>query len=238
MTSDLAALCFDAHHPVQLAMFWSELLGRKIHTDVEGEVTLLSATESEFPIRFLPTQEQKQGQNRAHFDLTSTSLGAQEQIVARALELGAKHIDVGQLPEEEHVVLADPEGNEFCVIEPGNDFLAGCGTLGALAGDGSQEVGYFWSKVLDWPLVWDEDQETAIQSPRGGAKLTWGGPPLMPKTHTDRFHFDIVPAAGISQDTEIERVLALGASQVSTDDGGSIVMVDPDANEFRILAKK
>ena len=42
-------------------------------------------------------------------------------------------------------MLADPEGNEFCVIEPGNNFLADCGFVGALACDGSQEVGYFWS---------------------------------------------------------------------------------------------
>ena len=61
------------------------------------------------------------------------------------------------------MVLADPEGNEFCVIEPGNNFLADCGFIGALAGDGSQEVGYFWSEALGWPLVWDQDQETAIR---------------------------------------------------------------------------
>ena len=98
--------------------------------------------------------------------------------MARALGLGGRHIDVGQLPEEEHVVLADPEGNEFCVIEPGNNFLADCGFIGALASDGSQEVGYFWSEALGWPLVWDQDQETAIRSPYGGPKITWGGPPL------------------------------------------------------------
>ena len=79
-------------------------------------------------------------------------------------------------------MLADPEGNEFCVIEPGNSFLADCGFIGALACDGSQEVGYFWSEALGWPLVWDQDQETAIRSPHGGPKITWGGPPLMPKT--------------------------------------------------------
>ncbi len=74
-------------------------------------------------------------------------------------------------------MLADPEGNEFCVIEPGNNFLADCGFIGALACDGSQEVGYFWSEALGWPLVWDQDQETAIRSPHGGPKITWGGPP-------------------------------------------------------------
>ena len=98
-----------------------------------------------------------------HFDLTSTSLEDQQETVARALGLGARHIDVGQLPEEEHVVLADPEGNEFCVIEPGNNFLADCGFIGALSSDGSREVGCFWSGALGWPLVWDQDEETAIR---------------------------------------------------------------------------
>lgn len=50
--------------------------------------------------------------------------------MATVLRPGAHHLDAGQRPEEEHVVLADPEGNEFCVIEPGNNFLAGCGYLG------------------------------------------------------------------------------------------------------------
>ena len=53
-----------------------------------------------------------------HLELTSPSLEGQEQTVATALGLGARHIDVGQLPEEGHVVLADPEGNEFCVFSP------------------------------------------------------------------------------------------------------------------------
>ena len=78
-------------------------------------------------------------------------------------------------------MLADPEGNAFCVIEPGNSFLADCGFIGALSGDGSQATGYFWSAALDWPLVWDQDEETAIRSPHGGPKVTWGGPPLKPE---------------------------------------------------------
>jgi hypothetical protein len=98
-------------------------------------------------IRFRPTREDKVGLNRRHVDLTSTSLDDQQRTVARALELGGRHFDVGQRPEEEHVVLADPEGNEFCVIEPGNAFLADCGFIGALSCDGSQEAGYFWSRA-------------------------------------------------------------------------------------------
>lgn len=120
-----------------------------------------------FRIRFVSTEEPKAGQNQMHLDLTSASLEGQLQTVARSLGLGARHIDIGQRPEEGHVVLAGPEGNEFCVIEPGNNFLADCGFIGALACDGSQEVGYFWSEALGWALVWDQDQETAIRSPRG-----------------------------------------------------------------------
>ena len=74
-----------------------------------------------------------------HFDLTSTSLEDQQDTVARVLALGGRHLDVGQGADAEHVVLADPEGNEFCVIEPGNNFLAECGFIGALASDGSQD---------------------------------------------------------------------------------------------------
>jgi len=91
-----------------------------------------------------------------HFDLTSTSLEDQQQTVARSLGLGDRHIDIGQRPEEGHVVLADHQGNEFCVIEPGNNFLADCGFIGVFSCDGSQDVGYFWSEALGWPLVWDQ----------------------------------------------------------------------------------
>jgi hypothetical protein len=172
-----------------------------------------------------------------HFDLTSTSPDDQAEKVERALRLGARHIDVGQLPEEGHVVLADPEGYAFCVIEPGNDFLADCGFIGALAGDGSQEAGYFWSRALDWPLVWDQDQETAIRSPHGGPKITWGGPPLLPKTGKVSLHFDLVPADGSDQQTEVGRLLSLGATRVDIGQGDveHVVLADPDGHEFCVL---
>ena len=66
------------------------------------------------------------------------------------------------------------------MIEPGNSFLAGCGFLGELACDGSRDVGLFWSEALGWRLVWDHDQETAIQSEAGGTKIAWGRPARAP----------------------------------------------------------
>jgi catechol 2,3-dioxygenase-like lactoylglutathione lyase family enzyme len=231
MTAQLLALCFDANDPRRLARFWAGLLG----WEAADDTTLLPRDDTGFRLRFLPTEEPKTRQNQMHFDLTSTSSADQQETVARALDLGAHHIDVGQLPEEEHVVLADPEGNEFCVIEPGNTFLADCGFLGAVASDGSQQVGYFWSQALGWPLVWDQDQETAIRSPHGGPKITWGGPPFTPKSGKNRLHFDVAPAAGGDQQAEVERLIGLGAFRLGTGEA-AVAMADPDGNEFCVLA--
>lgn len=231
MTANLFALCFDANDPSRLTRFWAGVLGWE-PTD-EG-IALLPNDDTGFRLRFAASEEQKTRQNQMHFDLTSASLEQQQQTVGRSLELGARHIDIGQRPEEGHVVLADPEGNEFCVIEPGNNFLADCGFLGAVASDGSQEVGYFWSEALDWPLVWDQDQETAIRSPHGGPKITWGGPPVPQKTGRNRLHFDLAPPAGGDQQAEVDRLLSLGASRtdIGQCEAGWVAMTDLDGNEF------
>ncbi|MEW2378080.1 VOC family protein [Micromonospora sp. NPDC047812] len=237
MTCQLFALSFDANQPPRLARFWSGVLGWDLVDEPPDGVALLPGDDTGFRLRFLPTERPKVGPNPMHFDLTSASQEDQRRTVARALDLGARHIDVGQRPEEGHVVLADPEGNEFCVIAPGNTFLADCGFVGALACDGSQEVGYFWSEALGWPLVWDQDQETAIRSPLGGPKITWGGPPLNPRTGKQRLHFDLAPPADGDQQTEVDRLLSLGATRIDIGQGevGWVVMADPDGNEFCVL---
>jgi len=240
MASNLIAVTFDANDPMGLARFWAGVLGWEIDDDDPDVVVLVPADDTGFEIDLLPTLNQKSGQNQTHFDLTSTSLENQQETVAKALELGGRHIDIGQGDDEPHVVLADPEGNEFCVIEPGNGFLADCGFVGALAGDGSQQLGYFWSKALDWPLVWDQDEETAIQSPHGGTKVSWGGPPVAPKTGKNRLHLDIAPPAGEDQQTEVERLISLGAKRIDIGQGDVSweVMADPDGNEFCVLSPR
>jgi len=234
MTSRLHALCVDARDPASLARFWAGVLGRERYDDPGGPA-LLPGDDTGFRIRFLPTTEEKDGPNQVHLHLTSTSLEDQQETVAKALALGGRHLDVGQLPEEGHVVLADPEGNEFCVIEPGNGFLAGCGFLGELACDGTQQVGYFWSAALGWPLVWDQDEETAIQAPGGGTKIAWGGPPVRPKTARNRMHFDLAPPSDGDRRAEVERLVSLGATVVTTGEGDGVVLADPDGNEFCVV---
>ena len=223
-----------------MAQFWAGVLGREVYDEADGGVGLLPREVTAFRLRFLPSDAEKIVPNQMHFDLASQSLEEQQATVSRAVELGGRHIDVGQLPEEEHVVLADPEGNEFCVIEAGNNFLAGCGFIGAVSSDGSQEVGYFWSKALEWPLVWDQDEETAIQSPYGGTKITWGGPPFQPKPAKNRLHFDLAPPADGDQQAEVDRLISLGATRIDIGQGDVswVVMADPDGNEFCVLTPR
>ncbi|SEO21546.1 VOC family protein [Actinacidiphila rubida] len=227
------ALCFDANDPQELSRFWGEFLGWERTDEVDGPA-VLPADDTGFRLRFLPTEATKSRQNQMHFDLTSRTPETQQETVDRALALGARHIDIGQRPEERHVVLADPEGNEFCVIPAGNSFLAGCPFIGAVSSDGSQAVGYFWSKALDWPLVWDQDEETAIRSPHGGPKVTWGGPPVAPKHGRNRLHFDLAVPSGGAPASAADRLVSLGAARADTAPcaPGWIAMTDPDGNEF------
>jgi predicted enzyme related to lactoylglutathione lyase len=229
MTSRLFALCFDANDPRGLARFWSGVLGWEAVDDPPDGIALLPSDDTGFRIRFRGTPEPKIGRNWMHLHLTSSSLDNQQSTVTRALALGGRHLDIGQRPEEGHVVLADPEGNEFCVIEPGNAFLVGC--------DGSQRVGCFWSGALGWPLVWDQNQETAIQSPHGGPKIAWGGPRLTPKTGKNRLHFDLAPPPEGDQQLEVERLASLGGTRtdIGQDEVSWVSMADPDGNEFCVL---
>jgi hypothetical protein len=203
-------------------------------------VSLVPTDGTRFLIDFAPVPEPKVGKNRIHLDLTTTSLDDQKETVELLIGLGARHIDVGQGPDDTHVVLADPEGNEFCIIEPTNNFLATCPRLGSITCDGTPAVGYFWSEALGWPLVWDQDEETAIRAPDlTGPMITWG-PPLAPKVSKNRLHLDIAPTDHVDQQAEVDRLVALGAKRVDIGQGEVdwVVMTDPDDNEFCVLSPR
>jgi catechol 2,3-dioxygenase-like lactoylglutathione lyase family enzyme len=238
MTAQLVALAFSANAPSQLAQFWAHALHWSVRQGNGVGVELVPADGTSFDVLFRPVAGDKVGQNRIHFDLTTSSLGDQTSTVAELLAIGARHIDIGQGPNATHVVLADPEGNEFCVIDPGNEFLATCPRLGAVNCDGTRALGHFWSEALGWPLVWDQDEETAIQAPDGtGPKITWSGPPLMPKLGDERFHFHIAPAAAASVPITLEHLHALGATRLDVGAAcpGAIALADVDGNTFCLL---
>lgn len=241
MTSRLIALCIDANDPFGLAHFWAVALGWEVDDSTTDVISLVPTDDTTFGLDFGHVADKKVGQNLIHLDLTTTSVKDQIDTVARLVELGASHINIGQSPDEEDVVLADPEGNELCIIEPDNNFLADCGRLGAINCDGTQAVGYFWSEVLGWPLVWDQDQETAIRRPDGtGPLITWSGPPLMPRIGKNRLHLDIAPPAHAEQQAEVDRLISLWAARrdIGQGDVDWTVMADPDGSEFCVLSPR
>lgn len=239
MAARLWSVVFDATDRVALARFWADALGWE-YGEAEGRSSVTRSDGTLPRLEFVTAPDEKRSANWMHFDLSSTSIEDQRATVERFVELGARHIDVGQGPDADHVVLADPEGNELCVLEPGNSFVDYGSRLGTLSCDGSPAVGYFWSEVLGWPLVWDQDDETAVRAREGGVFFTFGGPPVAPKHAKNRLHIDIAPPPDGDQHAEVDRLLALGAARVDIGQGDVswVVMADPDGNEFCVLTPR
>lgn len=209
-----------------------------METDADGDVEIGSSDGFELGLLIQRVPEPKVGKNPIHLDLSTTSRQDQQSYVQQLLALGAHRVDVGQTGGDKHVVLADPEGNEFCVLEPGNSFVDYKCRLGSITCDGSREVGLFWSAVLGWPLVWDRHGETAIRAPEcRGPFVTWG-PPVPVKQRKNRLHLDIAPVVAVTQQDEVERIIALGATHADIGQTGEerwVVLADPDGNEFCVL---
>jgi predicted enzyme related to lactoylglutathione lyase len=235
MALNLASVTWDTRDPPRLGAFWAEALGWEVSLQARDRVGLTPTDETGFGFVFVRVDTDRVDANRMHLDLSSRSTDDQRETVARLIGLGASRVDIGQGDDAPHVVLADPDGNEFCVLEPGNRFVTYESRVGSLTCDGTREVGCFWSEALAWPLVWDRDEETAIRAPDGaGQFVTWGGPPLPPKRTKNRLHFDLVLAPGGDRDVEVERLVVLGASLIDIGQGDVswVVMADPDGNEF------
>jgi predicted enzyme related to lactoylglutathione lyase len=232
MTIRPLAVAYAAADPGSLAGFWAQILGREVVEHPFG--VLLPGFATQLGLLFRRETGARDDLRRMHVHLTSDRPGDQARTVAAVLAGGGSPLDVGQLPKEGgHVVVADPEGNEFCVIEAGNAYLAGTGFLGELACDGGRDVGLFWSAALGWPLVWDQDQETAIQSPEGGTKIAWGGPPVQAKGARNRQQLILAVEGELA--AEVERLVGLGARVL--DDPPPLgalarALADPEDNEF------
>lgn len=242
MTVRLVAIAFDAADPHELARFWSRALRWEISETADADVELVPTDVTTFRLVIRRGAEPKRGQNRIHFDLTTTSPEDRDTTVADLLASGATPADVGQGPDVRHVVLADPEGNELCVIEPEDRFLASCPRLGAVNCDGTRALGQFWSAALDWPLVWDRDEETAIQAPDGtGPKITWSGPPLMPRHGRERLHLHVAPVGSSTAGAAAVELASLGATRLDAESApgcpGAIALADVDGNPLCVVER-
>ncbi len=115
MTSRLTSVVIDAVDPRVVAEFWCSILGWQIVDQSDGGVSIAAPDDSWPVIDFLPVPETKSVKNRLHLDLRADGVTTDEEL-QRLLELGASPVDVGQSPDVTWVVLADPEGNEFCLL--------------------------------------------------------------------------------------------------------------------------
>ena len=120
MTIRIQCVCLDSHDPLRLAAFWAEALGWRITFEEPDQVALEppagSREDGVVPdLLFLLVPDSRVVKNRLHLDLRPSDQSAD---VQRLIDLGATHVDVGQTSESTWVVLADPEGNEFCVLRP------------------------------------------------------------------------------------------------------------------------
>ena len=113
----------DAHDLPGLAQFWAQALGWKVLSERAHEVVIGPDENAPVGMCFMPVTDVKMAKNRVHLDLTSEAEDRQTEI-ERLLTLGARRVDVGQTGAESWTVLADPEGNEFCVIRPKKSLIA------------------------------------------------------------------------------------------------------------------
>lgn len=167
------AVCvtIDAHDPAVLGRFWRDALDWSITSEQSDSVTVSPPTNDpeqagQLPLTFVPARGQKTAKNRIHLDLASRSTEHQAALVSRLETLGARQIDIGQR-NVTWVVMADPEGNEFCVVSHrgsvGKDPASAFGNLTPVAAivfdcADPEAIAPFWSDATGWPALGRDDQ--------------------------------------------------------------------------------
>jgi hypothetical protein len=235
-------LVVDAADPAALGRWWAEALGWAV-TEEEPEEVVVEPPEPDglgVPLVFVPVPEPKVGKNRVHLDLRSASADEQAATVARLTGLGARPVDIGQ-GEVPWVVLADPGGNEFCVLDP-RDAYRTTGAVAAIVVDCAdpQELAGFWTEAAGWPLVRSGEGWASLRSPSGNG-------PYVEFIRVDdlrrvknRLHLDVAPYPDDDHAAEVARLRSLGAvpADVGQRDVPWVVLADPEANEFCVLTPR
>jgi hypothetical protein len=115
MPSRIAVIAIDSTDPRPIADFWCAVLDWKVIEEDDEVISIGPADRSWPTIDVVRVPEGKSVKNRLHLDLRADGVTTAEEL-DRLLELGARHVDVGQGPDVSWVVLGDPEGNEFCLL--------------------------------------------------------------------------------------------------------------------------
>ena len=114
MGSTFTELVIDAHDPARLADFWTTVLGWDRIAEEDREIEIGAPGGQKPTLLFVPVDDPRTVKNRVHIDVSPMGCDQATEL-ERLLGLGARRVDIGQ-GEQTWVVLADPEGNEFCVL--------------------------------------------------------------------------------------------------------------------------
>ena len=245
MATRAVHIVIDAADPSRLAAFWAAALGWEVAADEPDEAVVEPAGfdypgAGALPLVFVPVGDPKTGKNRVHLDLATTSTEHQAAEIARLLALGASRADIGQgeVPWE---VLADPEGNEFCVLEPRKVYLDARPIAAVVTDSADPEANArFWAIAAGWELHESDPDFASLRAPGGT------GPYLEllrnsdAKTGKNRIHVDVAPPRGGDMQAEARRLQAAGAvpADVGQGDATWVVLADPEGNEFCVLSPR
>ncbi|MEV0133808.1 VOC family protein [Dactylosporangium sp. NPDC050688] len=241
-----AHLIIKALDASAVGRFWAEALGWHACRGAAGVTTYVGpAGGLVWPdpvvvgLDIVPVPEPKSPlKNRTHLDLATTSAAHQAQLVARLRDLGATPADVGQ-GDVPWTVLADPEGNEFCVLEP-RDRYRDTGPVAAVVVDCADPwaMARFWGEAMDWTLHEVTTDLAALRRAQGtGPFLEFIRTPGA-RTVPDRVHLDLLPDPGDDRAAVVARLRALGATDLDVGQGDVAwtCLTDPDGHEFCVLA--
>jgi hypothetical protein len=235
----------DSADPSALAHWWAGALGWRFIDDGNGEYDVVPPPgEPGLDLVFVSVDDERVMKNRVHLDLRSGDLEAQVTIVERLLRTGARRIDIGQ-GEVPWVVLADPEGNECCVVEPREEY-AETGSLAAVVVEALDpaKLAQFWIEASGWQLREDPADHDLV-APDGRGPWLEFVPSHEPHSVKNRLHLDVAPYPGDDQASEVARLITLGAARVEVGQSDAspgsvtwVVLSDPEENEFCVLSPR
>ncbi|WP_222844443.1 VOC family protein [Saccharomonospora sp. CUA-673] len=234
----LENIVWDARDPRRLGGFWAAALDAETLTDepdiVEARVQL--SGEAFLDLCFPRVDVPSTTPARLHLDLRGGP--RQAEVVEKLLGLGAVHADVGQ-GDVPWTVLADPEGNTFCVLHERDAYAAGSGPVAALPLDSAdpERDAEFWAAITGWVPCAGSGGGTALRHPDGVGPLLELCPEPEPKRGKNGLHLDVRPTGADGDEDVVERLLSTGGARVAGYDGLPWqVFADPSGNEFCILA--
>ncbi len=243
MALQLVQVNFKARDEAALGRFWADALGWSLDSEGPG-VANVEPPGFDWPdpsavcVDVVRVPDPETVRYRAHLDLATTSEAHQAELVARLRDLGAQPADIGQ-GDVPWTVLADPEGNVFCVLEP-RPLYQDTGPIAAVVVHCAdpRAMARFWGGATGWKVHEVSDDHARLRAPqdvgpylelvRTSAETAW-----------TRVHLDLLPYPGDSQAAEVERLRSLGATDADVGQGDVpwVCLADIEGNDFCVLGR-